>query len=195
MPAKTRQRKKSIHHHRGTPLFSVCRPTPRLQSKKSYGVYHFPGKTRDKGIHHRPRKKGIHHKAVKVRDHMASRGSSQKVSVSQGFEHAQYSDHYLPSLHHLSKSDFTHHLIWVSSFHSLSGILGSPLLSLSSSRVFRYLTKASDPEQEKRRVSTVVVYTFFFPAKKVVSAQGWLPCRSSEKNLIWCSVENVEDFS
>ena len=65
---------------------------------------------------------------------MASRGSSQKVSVSQGSEHAQYSDHYPPSLHHLQKLDFTHHLIWVSSFHSLSGILGSPLLSLSSSR-------------------------------------------------------------
>ena len=38
--------KKSIHHHRGTPLFSVCRLTPRSQSKKSYGAYHFPGKTR-----------------------------------------------------------------------------------------------------------------------------------------------------
>ena len=45
--------KKSIHHHRGTPLFSVCRPTPRSQSKKRDGVYHFPGKTREKGIHHR----------------------------------------------------------------------------------------------------------------------------------------------
>ena len=55
--------KKSIHHHRGTPLFSVCRPTPRSQSKKSYGVYHFPGKTREKGIHHRSGKKGIHHRA------------------------------------------------------------------------------------------------------------------------------------
>ena len=31
-------------HHRGTPPFSVCRPTPRSQSKKSYGVYHFLGK-------------------------------------------------------------------------------------------------------------------------------------------------------
>ena len=39
--------KKSIHHHRGTPLFSVCRPTPRSQSKKSYGVYPFPWKTRE----------------------------------------------------------------------------------------------------------------------------------------------------
>ena len=55
--------KKSIHHHRGTPLFSVCRPTPRSQSKKSYGVYHFPVKTREKGIHHRSGKKGIHHRA------------------------------------------------------------------------------------------------------------------------------------
>ena len=55
--------KKSIHHHRGTPLFSVCRPTPSSQSKRSYGVYHFPGKTREKGIHHRSGKKGIHHRA------------------------------------------------------------------------------------------------------------------------------------
>ena len=59
-----RAQKKSIHHHRGTPLFSVCRPTPRSQSKKeSYGVHHFPGKTREKGIHHRSGKKGIHHRA------------------------------------------------------------------------------------------------------------------------------------
>ena len=46
------QGKKSIHHHRCIPPFSVCRPTPRsqskkamvLQSKKSYGVDHFLGK-------------------------------------------------------------------------------------------------------------------------------------------------------
>ena len=82
--------KKSIHHHRGTPPFSVCRPTPRSQSKKSYGVYHFPGKTREKGIHHRSGKKGIHH-------------------------------------------------------------------------------RTSDPEKEKRRVSTVVVYLFFFPATFAIS--------------------------
>ena len=44
--------KKSMHHHCGTPLFfSVCR----------YGVYHFPAKTREKGMHHRSGKKGIHH--------------------------------------------------------------------------------------------------------------------------------------
>ena len=49
----TTGKKKSIHHHRGIPLFSVCRPTPRSQSKKSYGAYHFPGKAREKGIHHR----------------------------------------------------------------------------------------------------------------------------------------------
>ena len=55
--------KKSIHHHRGTLPFSVCRPTPRSQSKKIYGVYHFPGKTREKGIHHRSGKRGIHHRA------------------------------------------------------------------------------------------------------------------------------------
>ena len=53
----------SIHQHRGTPPFSVCRQTPRSQSKKSYGVYHFPGKTRERGIHHRSGKKGIHHRA------------------------------------------------------------------------------------------------------------------------------------
>ena len=79
--------KKSIHHHRGTPLFSVCLPTLRSQSKKSYGVYHFPGKTREKGLHHRSGKKGKHH-------------------------------------------------------------------------------RASDPEKKKRRVSTVVVYPFFFPEKE-----------------------------
>ena len=40
------------------------------------------------------------------------------------------------SLHHLSKIRvFSQRLIRLSSFHSLSGILGSPLLSLSSSRV------------------------------------------------------------
>ena len=53
--------KKRIHHHCGTPLFSVCRLTPRSSQsrKKSHGVYHFPRKTRHKGIHHRSRKKGI----------------------------------------------------------------------------------------------------------------------------------------
>ena len=66
-PRKFARRKKSIHHHRGTPPCSVCRPTPRSQSKKSYGVYHFPGKTREKGIHHRSRKKGIHHRGLRPR--------------------------------------------------------------------------------------------------------------------------------
>ena len=31
--------KKSIHHHRGTPPLSVCRPTPRSQSNKKAVVY------------------------------------------------------------------------------------------------------------------------------------------------------------
>ena len=62
---------------------SVARPRGH-RAKKGYGVYHFPGKIREKGIHHRSGKKGIHH-------------------------------------------------------------------------------RASDPEKEKRGVSTVVVYTFFFP--------------------------------
>ena len=61
--AVSRSERKSVHHHRETPLFSVCRPTPRSQSKKSYGEHHFPWKTREKGIHHRSRKKGIHHRA------------------------------------------------------------------------------------------------------------------------------------
>ena len=60
----------------------------------------------------------------------------KRVSVSEGSQHTQKSDHYLPSLHHLSRfRDFSQRLIRLSSFHSLSGILGSPLLSLSSSRV------------------------------------------------------------
>ena len=48
----------------------------------------------------------------------------------------QYSDHYLPSLHHLSKSDFRHHLI-LPVFISLPSLdlCFTPLLSLSSSRV------------------------------------------------------------
>ena len=42
----------------------VCRPTPTSQSKKTgYGVYHFPEKTREEGIHHRSGKKGIQHRA------------------------------------------------------------------------------------------------------------------------------------
>ena len=51
--------KKSIHHHRGTPLFSVCRPTPRSQSKKNYGVYH-SWENKGKGYTPQVRKKGIH---------------------------------------------------------------------------------------------------------------------------------------
>ena len=54
-----RGEKKSIQHHRGTPRFSVCRPTPGSRSKKSCGVDHFPGKTREKGTHHKSGKKCI----------------------------------------------------------------------------------------------------------------------------------------
>ena len=43
------QGKRSIHHHRGAPPLSVCRPTPWSQSKNSCGEYHFLGKTREKG--------------------------------------------------------------------------------------------------------------------------------------------------
>ena len=55
--------KKSIHHHRGTSLFSVCRPTPRSQSKKSYGVYHFLGKTRERVYTIGPERRAYYHKA------------------------------------------------------------------------------------------------------------------------------------
>ena len=52
--------RKSIHHHRGTPLFSVCRSTPRSQSKKKrLWCAPFSWKTREKGTHHRSGKKGI----------------------------------------------------------------------------------------------------------------------------------------
>ena len=46
------------------PLFSRSVARPRgHRAKKNHGVYHFPGKTREKGIHHRSGKKGIHHRA------------------------------------------------------------------------------------------------------------------------------------
>ena len=35
----------------------------------------------------------------------------KRVFSVRGHEHSQKSDHHLPSLHHLSKSDFRHHLI------------------------------------------------------------------------------------
>ena len=38
-------------------------PDPKVAEQKSYCVYPFPGKTREKGIHHRSGKKGIHHRA------------------------------------------------------------------------------------------------------------------------------------
>ena len=58
--------RKSIYHHRGTPPFSVCRPTPRSQNKIIYGVCHFPGKTREKGIHSWSGKKDIHHRGLRL---------------------------------------------------------------------------------------------------------------------------------
>ena len=69
------------------------------------------------------------------RDHaMASHGSSQKESVSKGPAHVQKISlshrHWIIS----QNRDFSQRLIRLSYFHSLSGILGSPLLSLSSSR-------------------------------------------------------------
>ena len=46
------------------PLFSRSVARPRgHRTKKGYGVYNFPGKTREKGMRHRSGKKGIHHRA------------------------------------------------------------------------------------------------------------------------------------
>ena len=45
------------------PSFLGLSPDPEVTEQKSYGVYHFPGKTREKGIRHRSGKKGIHHRA------------------------------------------------------------------------------------------------------------------------------------
>ena len=72
----------------------------------------------------------------KSADHTASRGSSQKASVSKG-SHAHSEVRSLSTViaSPLKIRVFTQRLIRLSSFHSLSGILGSPLLSLSSSRV------------------------------------------------------------
>ena len=78
---------KRVYTTTAGPLFSPSVARPRgHRAKISCGVYHFPGKTRGKGIHHRSGKKGLHH-------------------------------------------------------------------------------RASDPEKEKREVSTVVVYTFFLPCR------------------------------
>ena len=60
----------------------------------------------------------------------------KRQQCQRAHAHAQKSDHYLPSLHHLSKSDFSKRLIRLSSFHSLPWIcVSTPLLSLSSSRI------------------------------------------------------------
>ena len=51
-----------MHHHRGTPFLGLS-PDGEAPDQKGYGVYHLPGKTREKGKHHRSRKKGIRHRA------------------------------------------------------------------------------------------------------------------------------------
>ena len=77
----------------------------------------------------------------KIRNHVPSRGSSQKGQCQRAHSTLRSQIIIASTLHHLQKFDFTHLLIWVSSFHSLSGILGSPLLSLSSSRFISILDK------------------------------------------------------
>ena len=73
---------------------------------------------------------------VKITTHVASRGSSQKEHSVSEVTSTFRSDHYPSSLHHLSKSDFRHHLIppVLISLSSLD-LCFTPLLSLSSSRV------------------------------------------------------------
>ena len=62
MPAKSGE--KRVYTTTVGPLFSRSVARPRgHRATKSYGVYHFPGKTREKGVHHRSGKKGIHHRA------------------------------------------------------------------------------------------------------------------------------------
>ena len=64
---KERQGKQeSIHTTTVATLFSRSVTRPRgHRAKKSYGAYHVPGKTREKGIHHRSGKKGAHHRALR----------------------------------------------------------------------------------------------------------------------------------
>ena len=74
-------------------------------------------------------------KFVKIKESCGLTWLKSKASVTSGL--CTYSEVIIisSSLLHLQKLDFSQHLIRLSSFHSLSGILGSPLLSLSSSRV------------------------------------------------------------
>ena len=53
------RRKKRVYTTTVGPLFprSVARPPEVTEQKKSYGVYDFPGRTREKGIHHRSGKR------------------------------------------------------------------------------------------------------------------------------------------
>ena len=52
-----------MHHHRGTPRFSVCHPDPEVTEQKKLWCIPFSWETREQGIHHRSGKKGIHHRA------------------------------------------------------------------------------------------------------------------------------------
>ena len=40
-------------------------PDPEVTEQNSYGVYHFLGKTKEKGMHHRSGKKGIQHRGLR----------------------------------------------------------------------------------------------------------------------------------
>ena len=84
---RARDKLKTIHHHRGTPPLLDCRLTPRSQrNKKSYGVYRFLGKTREKGIHHGSGKKGIHHRGPQTpkKKEKERRASSVAVYAQRG---------------------------------------------------------------------------------------------------------------
>ena len=54
-----------VAHIHGTPPLSVCRLTPRSQSKQRYGVFPFPRENMGGG--YRSGKKGIHHRGLRPR--------------------------------------------------------------------------------------------------------------------------------
>ena len=54
---------KKVHTTTAGPLFSRSVARPRGHRAKKLWCIPFPGKTREKGIHHRSGKKGIHHRA------------------------------------------------------------------------------------------------------------------------------------
>ena len=67
------------------PSFLDLLPDPEVTEKKSYGVNHCPGKTREKGIHHRSGKKGIHHRCLEVSFGLLFRRSLRPPTAFKNF--------------------------------------------------------------------------------------------------------------